>query len=42
MFFLICTLQAMDQKLLRELGTSGEGDPTEVQQLIDEVCFENS
>lgn len=29
-------IAAMDQKLLRELGTSGEGDPTEVQQLIDE------
>lgn len=26
----------IDQKLLKELGPSGEGDPTEVQRLIDE------
>ncbi|KAK3092414.1 hypothetical protein FSP39_002533 [Pinctada imbricata] len=29
-------MAAIDQKLLRELGHSGEGDPAEVQQLIDE------
>lgn len=29
--------QAMDLKLLKELGSNGEGDATEVQQLLDEV-----
>lgn len=29
-------IAAIDQKLLRELGPNGEGDPSEVQQLIDE------
>lgn len=32
--------QAIDQKLLRELGPNGEGDPSEVQQLIDEVSLQ--
>lgn len=29
--------QPIDQKILKELGPSGEGDPTEIQRLIDEV-----
>jgi len=38
--------QEDDRKLLREIGTNGDGRPDEVQQLIDEVlslccCFYN-
>jgi len=32
-------LQEDDRKLLREIGTNGEGRPDEVQQLIDEVLI---
>ena len=33
------TLQPEDKKLLKEVGKNGEGSPTEIQQLIDEVCL---
>ena len=32
-----CVDQPLDAKLLRQLGSEGEGSSTEVQQLLDEV-----
>ena len=37
--FLLHVLQKEDQLLLKEIGVQGEGDPTILQQLIDDVSL---